>query len=156
VHLVASAAAAALLGGLVLVLPDRRPTDPGTPADTARPPEGKGGVERAAVDPLEDRVKESQVIVVATAESSVPAPPSGVPGDAPEVLIQFKVKRVLKGELADKVVTTRTSVAPDKILGQDWVVCLSPEYLAGKHQSAPLTSADVEPKFKEILAKGKE
>jgi hypothetical protein len=166
VHLIASAAAAVLLlGGLVLILPDRRPTDPVrvaavTPADTApspavRPPEGKEGVVRAAVDSLEDRVKESQVILVATAETSAPAPPSEVPGDAPEVLIQFKVKRVLKGELTEKTITTRTSAPAEKIVGQDWVVWLTPEYVAGKHQYAALTAAKFEPKLKEILAKDK-
>jgi hypothetical protein len=109
----------------------------------------------AHVGSLEDRVKESQVIVVATAESSAPAPPPEVPGDEPEVLIRFKVKRVLKGELADEVVTTRTSTPADQIIGRDWVVCLTPAYVAGTHQSAALTAAEFEPVFKEILAKDK-
>jgi hypothetical protein len=110
--------------------------------------------EKMPVQSLEDLLKESQVIVVATAESSTPAPPE-VPGDGPEVFIQFKVKRVLKGELADKVVTTRTSVAADVFIGKDWIVWLSYDYFAGKHQRAALSTAEFEAKLKEILAKDK-
>lgn len=170
-HVMVSSTAAAVLlsAGLALFLRNSSPPEPARvaatdPADQAggvagEPPRGenrvlKEGRSSAAVDSLEDRAKESQVILVATAEGSAPTPPE-VPGDAPEVFIQFKVKRVLKGELADKVVTTRTSVAPDKIIGQDWVVWLSPEYIAGKHQRAALTAAKFEPRLKEILAKDK-
>jgi hypothetical protein len=108
---------------------------------------------------LEDTVKESPVVVVATAESFTPAPPSKIPGDTPEVLIQFKVKRVLKGKYAAKTFTTRLSNEKiagrdqvSQIVGKDWVVCLTPNFLAGKSQSAPLTSADFEKRFKEIIA----
>ena len=109
---------------------------------------------------LEDTVKQSQVVVVATAESFTPAPPSTIPGDTPQVLIQFKVKRVLKGKYAAKTFTTRLSNEKiagrdqvSQIVGKDWVVCLSPKFLAGKTQSAPLTSADFEARFKDIIAK---
>lgn len=107
-----------------------------------------------AVDSLESRVKASPVIVVATAESSVRVPPS-LPGDAPEFLIRFTVKRILKGKMVGNGVTVRTATPPDKIIGQDWVVCLSPDHIAGKHQYAALTAAEFEPRFKEILAPGK-
>lgn len=122
------------------------------------PPQGENRLQAvlrdAAVDSPENRVKESQVIVVATARSSAPAPPE-VPGDAPEVFIQFRVKRILKGELAATVVTTRTSVAADVFIGKDWIVWLSPEHLAGKHQYGHISTADFEPKLKEILAEDK-
>ena len=111
---------------------------------------------------LEDRVKESPVVVVAAAESFSPAPPSTIPGDTPQVLIQFKVKRVLKGKYAAKTFTTRLSNEKiagrdqvSQIVGKDWVVCLFPNFLAGKSQSAPLTSADFEARFKDIIAKEK-
>jgi hypothetical protein len=111
---------------------------------------------------LEDRVKESPVVVVATAESFSAAPPSTIPGDTPEVLIQFKVKRVLKGKYAAKTFTTRLSNEKiagrdqvSQIVGKDWVACLSPTFLAGKSQSAALTSADFEKRFKDIIAKEK-
>jgi|GEM_PF-5712563 hypothetical protein len=109
---------------------------------------------------LEDTVKESQVVVVATAESFSPAPPSKIPGDTPEVLIQFKVKRVLKGKYAAKTFTTRLSNEKiagrdqvSQIVGKDWVACLSSNFLAGKSQSAPLTSAEFEKRYKDIIAK---
>jgi hypothetical protein len=109
---------------------------------------------------LEDTVKQSPIVVVATAESFTPAPPSTIPGDTPQVLIQFKVKRVLKGKYAAKTFTTRLSNEKiagrdqvSQIVGKDWVVCLSPNFLAGKTQSAPLTSADFEARFKDIIAK---
>jgi len=109
---------------------------------------------------LEDTVKQSPVVVVATAESFTPAPPSTIPGDTPQVLIQFKVKRVLKGKYAAKTFTTRqsnTKIAGrdqvSQIVGKDWVVCLSSKFLAGETQSAPLTSADFEKRYKDIIAK---
>lgn len=109
---------------------------------------------------LEDTVNQSPVVVVATAESFSPAPPPKIPGDTPEVLIQFKVKRVLKGKYAAKTFTTRLSNEKiagrnqvDQIVGKDWVACLSPNFLAGKSQSAPLTSAEFEARFKDIIAK---
>jgi hypothetical protein len=156
--MVSSTAAVVLLSaGLALFLQNSSPPDPVQVAATAPPDKpGDGAVqpppksEKLPVDSLANRLAESQVIVVATAAGSAPAPPE-VPGDAPEVLIQFKVKRVLKGELADKVVTTRTSVAPDLLIGKDWVVYLSPEYVAGKHQRAALTAAEFEPRLKEML-----
>ena len=112
---------------------------------------------------LEDTVKQSQVVVVATAESFSPALSSTIPGDTPEVLIQFKVKRVLKGKYAAKAFTTRLSNEKiagrdqvSQIVGKDWVACLSPNYLAGKSQSAPLTSAEFEARFKDIIAREKD
>src|SRR6185369_263513 len=109
---------------------------------------------------LEDRVMESPVVVVATAESFSPAPPPTIPGDTPEVLIQFKVKRVLKGKYAAKTFTTRLSNEKiagrdqvSQIVGKDWVACLSSNFLAGKSQSAPLTSAEFEKRYKDIIAK---
>jgi hypothetical protein len=171
-HVIVSSTAAALLlsAGLALFLRNDSPPEPAPVAvtDPARQAGGVAGgtpreenrvkVERSSladVPRLENQATESQVIVVATAKSSAPAPLPEIPGDSPEFLIQFTVKRVLKGKLAAKVITTRTSAPPDKIIGQDWVVCLSAEYLAGKHQSAPLTSAKFEARFKEILAEDK-
>jgi hypothetical protein len=169
-HVMVSSTAVALLlsVGLALFLRNDSPPEPAPVAvtDPARQAGGvTGGTPRqenrvkmeslADVPRLEDQVTEAQVIVVATARSSAPAPLPEIPGDSPEFLIQFTVKRVLKGKLAARVITTRTSAPPDKIIGQDWVVCLSAEYLAGKHQSAPLTSARFEARFKEILAEDK-
>lgn len=165
-HVVLSSAAAAvvLLGGLALLLRNNSPpaqiqvaatASSGKAEDVAVQPPPKS--EKLPVVSLEDTVKESQVVVVATAKSSALAPPPTIPGDSRDVLIQFTVKRVLKGKLAAKVITVRMSVPPhpDQIVGKDWVVCLFPNYLAGKSQSAPLTSAKFEAKFKEILAKDK-
>jgi hypothetical protein len=159
-----TAAAVVVLGVLAFVLSDRRSTNPlgvpaVTPADTPRfsatwSPAEKETTATAAVDSFENRLKESQVIVVAAAESSSPAPPEAS-SDEPEFLIQFKVRRILKGELPDKVITVRTFVASDKIVGQDWIVWLSPGYVAGNHQRAPLTTAEFEPRLKEILAREK-
>jgi hypothetical protein len=171
-HVMVSSTAAAVLlsAGLALYLWNDSPPEP-APVALTDPARQAGGVaggtpheedrvkqERSSladVPRLEDQVTQSPVIVVATAKSSAPAPPPEIPGESPEFLIQFTVKRVLKGKLAARVITTRTSAPPDKIIGQDWVVCLSAEYLAGKHQSAPLTSARFEARFKEILAEDK-
>ena len=129
------------------------------PAALNRAP--KADLSALPVPRLEDTVKQSPVVVVATAESFSPAPPPPkIPGDTPEVLIQFKVKRILKGKYAAKTFTTRLSNEKiagrdqvSQIVGKDWVACLSPNFLAGKSQSAPLTSTDFEALFKDIIAK---
>jgi hypothetical protein len=120
------------------------------------PPEGKGsateGRRMLRERSLEQRVADAQVIVVATALDSAPAPPKR-PGDLPEVMIRFRVKRVLKGNLADKVITTRTPTAAAEFIGKDWVILLSPEYMAGKHQFAECNWIKAEPEVKAILSK---
>ena len=74
------------------------------------------------------------------------------PGDAPEHLITFRVTRELKGELNDRVITTRTPTDPKEFIEKQWVVMLSPEYMAGKHQYAGLYSIKIEPEVQAILA----
>ena len=180
-HLIISSLAAAVLmsAGLALYLWNNSPPDPepqpvpiavtkapgqaravlaDLPREENRVP--KEDHSALPVPPLEERVKESPVVVVATAESFSPPPPPTIPGDTPEVLIQFKVKRVLKGKYAAKTFTTRMSNEKiagrdqvSQIVGKDWVACLSPNFLAGKSQSASLTSADFEARFKDIIAK---
>lgn len=95
-----------------------------------------------------------KVIVVATALDSAPAPPNR-PGDLPETAIRFRVLRVLKGNLDDKVIITRTPTAAEEFIGKVWIVLLSPEYLAGKHSYAGCYTIKVEPEVKAILAKAK-
>ena len=53
------------------------------------------------------------------------------------------------------LVDLATEDAPDLLIGKDWVVYLSPEYVAGKHQRAAISAAEIEPRLKEILAKDK-
>jgi cytoskeletal protein RodZ len=103
---------------------------------------------------LEQSVAGAEVIVVATALDSAPAPPKR-PGDGPEVLIRFRVARVLKGKLAEEVITTRTPTSADDFIGKEWVIMLSPEYMAGKHQFADCNWIKAEPEVKAILAKVK-
>ena len=97
-------------------------------------------------------VSDAQVIIVATALDSSKAPPKA-PGDQPEHLIRFRVKRVLKGDLAKKVIVTRTPTDPQEFLGKTWVVMLSPEYVAGKNQFADCQTAKVEGEVSAILRK---
>jgi hypothetical protein len=100
---------------------------------------------------LEQRVADAQVIVVATALDSAPAPAKG-PGDLPEVLIRFQVRRVLKGNLAGKALTTRTPTAAAGFIGKDWVIMLSPEYMAGQHEFADCNWINDEPDVMAILS----
>jgi len=117
---------------------------------------GESGEQRepGGRDSVEQRVADAQVIVVATALDSAQAPPKA-PGDLPEVLIRFQVTRVLKGKLADKVITTRTPTAAAGFIGKEWVVLLPPEYMAGKHQFASCLSIEIEPTVKALLARDK-
>ena len=165
-HAVLSSAAAAvfLLGGLALFLRNSSPPESvqvaatassGKSADVAVQPRPRSEkVEREGLGSFKDRVADAQVIVVATALDSAPAPPKR-PGDLPEVLIRFQVKRVLKGELTQKEVITRTPTAADEFIGKDWVILLSPDYMAGKHLYAGHINVKLEPTVKSYLPKDK-
>jgi hypothetical protein len=155
--------AALLLGGFALFL---RKTGPSGSAQVAAPV-SSGTMGDATVRPLradqrllgaksrslDERVAEAQVIVVGTALNSAPAPPN-VPGDRPEVLIRFKVMRVLKGDFAAKEITTRTPTDAAEFIGKERVILLSPEYVAGKHQFAGLLWIKAESEVKAVLSKG--
>lgn len=103
---------------------------------------------------LEHSVRDAQVIVVAKANRSEPAPPN-VPGDGPERFVHLTVVRVLKGELADKTVTVRTRDGEEAHVGKDWIVLLSADNLAKKHLFSSMFTADVEAEVKATLAKVK-
>jgi hypothetical protein len=169
-HVVLSSAAAAvfLFGGLALYLRNSSPQQPVQVAanpsshkagDVAvQPPASSAGLERESrregLGSFKQHVADAQVIVVATALDSAPAPPKR-PGDLPEVLIRFQVKRVLKGELDKKEVITRTPTAADEFIGKDWVILLSPDYMAGKYQYASHINVKLEPTVKSYLPKDK-
>jgi hypothetical protein len=163
-----AAAAVLLLGGLALCLRNSSPPEPVQVASTGSPDKaGDGAVQpppknagperetlREGLGSFEQRVADAQVVVVATAVDWAPAPPRR-PGDQPEVLLRFRVKRVLKGQLADTVITTRTPTAADEFIGKDWVILLSPEYVAGKYQYASHVNVKLEPRVQAILTKEK-
>jgi hypothetical protein len=109
--------------------------------------------EREGLPPLEDEVAKAQVIVVATAIDSAPAPPK-VKGDAPENAIRFRVTRVLKGKLKDEVITSRTLTAPEEYIGKTWILMLSPDFVAGKYPYASALAIQFEPTVKAALAHG--
>jgi hypothetical protein len=171
VALCSTAAAVLLFGGLALFLLNNSPpefvqvaaTDPSGNGRNARvqpPPksedskrEGLGSL-REGLGSLRQRVADARVIVVATAMDSAPAPPKR-PGDLPEVLIRFQVNRVLKGDLARTEITTRTPTAAAEFIGKEWIIFLSPDYMAGKHQLASCMSSKFEPTVKSYLAKDK-
>ena len=165
-HLLGSATAAAVLlfGALALFLRNSSPPEsvqvaatpsPDRPGDVAvQPPSRSEKSEKLSVPPLKERVAEAQVIVVATGLDSAPAPPE-VPGDLPEVLIRWQVKRVLKGELGKKEITTRTSTAAAELVGKGWIIFLTPDYMAGKHQLASCLHIQFEPTVKSYLPKEK-
>lgn len=160
-----AAAAMLLLGALALLRRNGPPTQPAPAAATAAPgqdrdlavrppPAGERPQRRESLGrrTLAQDVADAQVVVVATAVDWTPAPPNS-PGDAPESLIRFQVKRVLKGDLTANAVVTRTPTAATEFIGKDWIILLSPDYLAGKHQFAAHVSVDQEPAVKAMLAK---
>ena len=165
-HAVLSSTAVAVLlfGGRALFLRNSSPPESVQVAATVssdkagdvavQPPPRSEKMKREGLPPLKDGVADAQVIVVATALDSAPAPPKR-PGDLPEVLIRFQVTRVLKGNLADKVITTRTPTAAAEFIGKEWVIMLSAEYMAGKHQFADCNWIKAEPEVKAILAKAR-
>ncbi len=173
--LYSAAAAALLLAGAALLQPKSRPVEsarasasasPEKPGDGSVPTPLKGAEEeilqRGPPRRLEvlgrrtlaQEVADAQVIVVATALASGPAPAKRS-GDLAENLVGFRVKLVLKGELADKVITTRTPTAAGEFMGKDWIILLSPDFLAGKHQYASHVSISLEPTVRAALAGNK-
>jgi hypothetical protein len=121
-------------------------------AATSRPLLERRGVEGLRRKSLGQSVAEAQVIVVATALDAAPAPPH-VRGDPPENFIRFRVVRVLKGHFEQEFVTTRTPTAPAEFIGRDWVVMLSPEFLAGRHSYAGCYTIKLEPEIKAMVDK---
>lgn len=103
---------------------------------------------------LERSVAEAQVIVVATALGPDPAAPV-VPGNPPENRILFQVNRVLKGQLAAQVIVIQTPTAANEFVGKQWIVMLSPDYVAGNSSYAGCSSIAMEADVKAILGKGK-
>lgn len=164
-HLVVSAAAAAMLlfGGLALLLRNSPPPEsvqvaandsPDKGREVAVPPAPRGGgLLREGLGSFGDRVAEAQVIVVATGLDSSPAP-ARRPGDLPENLIRYQVTRVLKGELARKEITVRTPTAAAELVGKEWIIFLTPDYLAGKYPYASCLNSKFEPTVKSYLPKG--
>ena len=79
--------------------------------------------------------------------------PLHVRGDMPENFIRFRVVRVLKGQFQQEFVTTRTPTNAAEFIGRDWVVMLSPEFLAGRHSYAGCYTIKLEPEIKAIVDK---
>jgi hypothetical protein len=163
VQIIAAAAAVAALvfGGVAIALrygwpPEsdqvNAPTSPDRPGDVAvQTPSTSEKPESLAVPSRKEQVKESQVIVVATGLDWAPAPPE-VPGDSPEVYIRWKVKRALKGEMEKKEFTTRTSTPVADWIDKDWIVFLTPDFMAGKHRLAAYLHIDFEMLVMRLLA----
>jgi hypothetical protein len=172
-HVVLSSAAAAmlLLGALALFWRNGAPqepvqvaatTAPGKSGDVAAaPPLTREALEREGIGRPSKReslglgsfgkdVRDAEVIVVGTALDWAPAPPHA-PGDLPEVLLRFQVKRVLKGELTKKEITTRTPTAAAEFIGKDWIILLTPQYMAGKYEYASHINIKLEPTVKSYL-----
>src|SRR4051794_21105522 len=95
----------------------------------------EGPAERLGRKSLDQSVAEAKGVFVGTALDAAPAPPKAK-GDAPEHLIRYKVLRLIKGELKDTFVFTRPPPDPAEFIGRDWVIMLSPEFVAGKHNFA--------------------
>ena len=122
-------------------------------ADTARTAPDSNRVTQLRVPTTEQLVVEAKVIVVGTPLDFAPVPPN-VQGDAPEVAVRYRVTRILKGELADGVITIRRAGAGlDEHFGKEWILFLSPEYLAGKYPFAGCTmNVKSEPEAKAAIA----
>jgi hypothetical protein len=132
-----------------------------TAEDVARP-ESSGMAPRAVTRestrerPFAERVAEAEVIVVATLVDTTPAHPKR-PGDAAERFLRFRAARVLKGRLAHGIVAIRHPSPPiaggvDEIAGKEWLLLLTPEFIAGKHQYAGLWTVGLEPEVCAVLA----
>ncbi len=87
---------------------------------------------------------------------SAPAATSWQKG-LPETLSRFRVSRVLKGKLDKDIVSIQTPNPPvgadvKGLAGKDWILMLSPEFLAGKRPYADLSTIKDEPRVLSLLA----
>lgn len=103
-----------------------------------------------------ERVAEAEVIVVATFVDSAPAKPKH-PRDMAETSMRFRVVRILKGQLHKKIITTQSpsqlvSTGINELAGKEWILMLTPEFMAGKHPYADLNTIKIEPEVRSILA----
>jgi hypothetical protein len=107
--------------------------------------------------PFSQYVREQGAIVVAVPLDHAPAKPNDAdaPAGLPDEFIRWKVVRILKGQLAAQTITTKyTSSYFEGMVGKEWIVMLSPDYVAGK---CPYLSwicpIDREPEILAILGK---
>ena len=102
---------------------------------------------------LEEMVDKSNVVVVATFLDAAASAKPKQPGDLPESSMRFRVARILKGKLENKTVTVQRPSWPgvNELAGKEWILVLSPEYIAGKHLYAALFSIEEEPKIRANL-----
>jgi len=115
-------------------------------------------LERLTLALLEEQVPMAEVIVVGTPLDSAPVQPKQ-PRDLPEVAIRFRVTRILKGDLSDEVITIQRPTPPvgvgvDELAGTEWMLFLSPQYLAGQHPYAGSYNIKLEPEVQAILSGG--
>lgn len=132
------------------------PASGGSVAPKPAPTDGRPALKRLRRRSLKESVARAEVIVVATPLDSAPAQPK-TPSDLAEVAIRFRVTRILKGDLPDEVITIQKPVVGADIeedVGREWILLLSPEYLAGKHPCGGLLNIKLEPEVRAILSGG--
>ena len=105
---------------------------------------------------VKELVAEAEVIVVATFVDSAQAKPKR-PLDAAETVMRFRVARSLKGKLDERIITIQHPSPPvgagvNEFAGKEWILLLTPEYMAGKHPYAGLFTIKLEPEVRAILA----
>ena len=115
-------------------------------------------LDRLRVPSLKEMVARADVIVVAILLDSATVQPKQ-PGDVAEVAIRCRVTRILKGDLPDEVITIQKPTAPvgpavEELVGREWILFLSPEYLAGKYPYAGCLNIKAEPEVRAILSGG--
>jgi hypothetical protein len=182
-YLVAASIAAVVVitGGVVVILRPPTPRQPPkneTVASAPRPPAvaptpDHGGSPVAVAAPRDDSpqrapaalphaaanmtlaraVANAQVIVVGKALGGEVVAPKRQ-GDLSEYGVRYQVERVLKGKLRDETIVTRTPTSPDEFIGKEWILVLSPEFIAGTNPYAAWTTratAETEANVKNLL-----
>ena len=117
------------------------------------PSEAPLKTELLKIKSVKESVAEAEVIVVATFVDSAPAKPNR-PGEVGETSIRFHVVRVLKGKFEKKVITTQSPGMVGhtaELAGKEWILMLTPAYLAGKHPYAGLYTIKMEPEIRAAI-----
>jgi hypothetical protein len=109
---------------------------------------------QAGMTSLEEMVDKAQVVVVATFLDAAARTAPKQPGDLSETSMRFRVARVLKGKLDNTIVTVQRPSWPgvDELAGKEWILMLTPEYIAGKHRYGALCTVEEEAKIRAMLA----
>lgn len=97
-------------------------------------------------------VDRAEVILAGTLLDVTPVP-GDLPGFRQQYSRRLRIERTLKGEFRNQTITIQEPMAPEAgEIGQEWIIMLSPEFLAGQQLYAARAAIRIEPQLRAYLA----